>query len=81
MSTADDIADHFVLRNWQWTFDGESRIPTSEEVAGNLDKSIAVLYNEPEGTSLQVGGMIIHKSAGHYDIYAHFGEWKENDSN
>lgn len=83
MTTAFDLSQHFLAKDWHWTFDGESRIPTENEVAENLDKSVAVLYDKADGTSLLVGGMMVHKTAGHYDVYAHMGEWKEkeNDNN
>lgn len=79
-STALALGLHFLERNWHWTFDDESRIPTTDEVAQNLDKAVETLYDRPDGTSLMVGGLIVHKTAGHYDVYAHFGEWKEKEN-
>ena len=78
MTIYDEIADFLLDHGVAWTKQGEDgRVPFSpdaDDVERVLDKAVGMLYAEPDGSELEVGGLIIRKNAGHTDVFVHIGE-------
>lgn len=58
----------------KWTrHDGTKEYPTIEEMDEMLDAVAVKLADEPTGTQLEIGGLIIRKEPTGYDVYAYIG--------
>jgi len=71
----ESIALQFVLMDHQWSFDGEKRVPTAEELEAAVDHSKQLL-TEVGGGTLMVGHLVIAKMDNDrevYDVYVHMG--------
>lgn len=72
-----DLAQHFAQRAWTWNLKrGGTRVPTEEDFQDALDYAAQVLYDEPVGTMLEVGRLIIVKRTLGHDVYAFFGPYQ-----
>lgn len=70
------IADWFAENGWTWNLKGgRTVVPTDSDVERALDEAVKQLYNEPVGTQLQVGRLIIEKKNQGYDVYMYVGEY------
>lgn len=71
----DLIAEILEKRKHTWYLDDEHKVPTAEDVMVALDKVAAILYPEEAGTRLEVGGLIIDKTANGHDVYVYVGSY------
>lgn len=73
----DELAEFFKDNHYVWKFDNGKRTPTADDIQEVVDLAVQKLYDEPSGSILEVGRLIIQKSDNKtYDIYVHFGETK-----
>lgn len=59
-----------------WKLDSGFITPTEEIVERALDEAAKALYNEPVGTRLTVGGMIIERTNSGFEVYVMLGSYK-----
>lgn len=70
------IAKFFNERGWRWSFKGKGKIvPSEEDVEILLDEVANQLYDEPVGTQLQVGRLIIIKTDTGHEVYMFAGTY------
>lgn len=70
----DELAEYFETNRLTWNIDGEYRVPNATDIQMVVDKAVGMLYDEPSGSILEVGRLIIQKSTKTtFDIYVHFG--------
>ena len=71
-----DLINHiFTERGHRWRVGGTLRIPSEEDIRKALDRAAGMLYSEPVGTTLTVGGLVIEKTHTGHDVYVHVGEY------
>ena len=68
----------FTKRNHRWNLKGErvGIIPTETEITEALDEAARVLYDEPVGSRLEVGGLVIVKRPRTHDVYVYVGDYQ-----
>lgn len=76
MSVTDEIARIFRKNGWTWNIkDKSSIVPDEDDIEAALDEAARVLYNEPVGTQLEVGRLIVQKKHNGHDVYIFVGEY------
>lgn len=71
------LAEIFAREGWTWNLKGGvTRVPTEEDVEAALDEAARLLYNEPVGTQLEVGRLIIKKLPRGHDVYVYAGPYE-----
>ena len=75
MSLEDDIAEIFEKHGWEWNLKKGTTIPDSWDIEQALDEAARLLYNEPVGTQLEVGRLIIQKKHRGHDVYVYVGPY------
>jgi len=82
--TASDLAHnihmHFVTNQFHWGHGEEEFTPSPEEIEDGLQFVKERLAQEPDGTTMFAGRFAIQKSAGHLDVFVHFGEIDNDNS-
>lgn len=74
MTLEEEIAQRFIENNWTWKVKEKGEIiPDSDDIQVALDEAARVLYNEPVGTQLEVGRLIIVKKHRGHDVYLYVG--------
>lgn len=77
MRLEDEIARMFKKNGWTWNLKGDTAVvPEPEDIEATLDEAAKVLYDEPVGTQLEVGRLIIHKKTLGHDVYMYVGEFE-----
>lgn len=77
MSLESDIAEVFEKNGWKWSIQNKGYIvPTEEDVEAALDEAARILYNEPVGSSIEVGRLIIQKKHRGHDVYVYVGPYE-----
>lgn len=75
---AEKVEQTFTSNEVTWNFKDGRRAPTKEEISTTLDKMRDALAEMPdlagEQPQIEVGGLIVKKRAGHYDVFVHLGE-------
>lgn len=74
MSLEEELESMFLVKDYRWRINGSLVYPTATDIRETIDRAVKELYDEPEGTQLEVGRLIIKKADGHYDVYAMIGE-------
>jgi hypothetical protein len=69
------ISKWFAKNKWTWNLKTGAKIPSEEDVEQALDEAARVLYNEHDGTQLEVGRLIIKKKPNGHDVYMYVGEY------
>lgn len=70
------IAEWFDRHNWTWHLKGgRTVVPSDTDITQALDEAARQLYNEPVGTTLEVGRLIIRKKHQGHDVYMYAGEY------
>ena len=73
---AEEIARIFRREGWTWSLkDKGSIVPDEDDVEAALDESARMLYDEPVGTQLEVGRLIVVKKHRGHDVYIFVGEF------
>lgn len=80
MTVADEIHEIFKAKGYRWKIDGELRNPTLQDVKDTLDRMAEVLYDEEDGTQLEVGRLIAKRHRTGMDVYILIGEKDDKDS-
>lgn len=76
MMVSEQIEQIFDWNYHTWVVGGrEGHRPTINDIERTLDEAHRRLYNEPEGTIIEVGGLIIRKQTDTLDVYVHVGEY------
>ena len=76
MTIAEQVQQVFDWNYHTWTVQGrEGHRPTVDDIERTLDQAYKVLYDEPEGTTLEVAGLIIKKNTDTLDVFVHVGEY------
>lgn len=71
------IVDVFRKTDRLWKLKNDDFIqPTEEDVQVALDAAAKELYTEPVGARLNLGGLIIEKTASDHVVYAYVGRYK-----
>lgn len=77
MKLEDEIAETFTKNGWTWSLKGgRVVVPTSWDIEAALDEAARLLYNEPVGTQLEVGRLIIQKLPKGHDVYIFAGSYE-----
>lgn len=77
MSLESDIATTFKDNEWKWRLKGgRYEIPSEDDILAALDEAARMLYNEPVGTQLSVGRLIIVKKEIGHDVYVFAGPYQ-----
>ena len=64
------------LLNKEWSLKDRGLVkPDADDVLAALDEAARVLYDEPVGTRLEVGGLIIEKRPTTHEIYVYIGDY------
>jgi len=70
------ISEFFADRGWTWNLKrGRMVTPSESDVQAALDEAAKQLYNQPVGTQLEVGRLIIQKKHTGHDVYVYVGEY------
>lgn len=77
MKVEEELESLFLVKGYHWNIGGNLIIPNAEDIRVTIDRAKEELYDEPDGTQLQVGRLIIKKQDGHYDVYVMIGEASE----
>lgn len=72
----DLIQEIFERIGHTWLIGGRHLLPNSSDITQVLDKAAGSLYDEPEGTQFQTGGLIIEKAEDGYDVYVCVGNFE-----
>lgn len=70
-----ELSRLFRKNGWTWNLKGGSVIPEENDIQDALDEAARVLYDEPVGTQLEVGRLIVKKSPTGQDVYIYVGEY------
>jgi hypothetical protein len=77
MSLEDELHAVFAKNEWTWNLKGNRKvIPTAQDIEAALDEAARLLYNEPVGTQLEVGRLIIRKQPRGHDVYIFVGPYE-----
>lgn len=77
MRLEDELAATFTRNGWTWNLKGgKTVIPSSDDIEAALDEAARLLYNEPMGTQLEVGRLIIKKQPRGHDVYIYAGPYE-----
>lgn len=76
MSLESDIAQAFEREGWTWNLKKGEVVPSEEDIEAALDEAARVLYNEPVGSILTVGRLIIEKKHRGHDVYVYAGAYE-----
>jgi hypothetical protein len=77
MSLEQEIADVFLKNGWTWNLKGgRTVVPESDDIERALDEAARLLYNEAEGTQLEVGRLIIKRLHNGFDVYVYAGKYE-----
>lgn len=80
MSLAEDLAHHFLLKDYKWKFDYGLATPNEDDIRRTLDKAADILENEEvENAQLEIGRLILKKRAGVIDVFVLAGTLGEDD--
>ncbi len=71
---AHDIHMHFITHGFIWNYEDDPRTPSPEEIEEALEILETRLEDEPAGTTIFGGRLVVSKSEDHLDVYVHFGE-------
>lgn len=74
MRTEQVIKRFFDEHQYTWKIDGEDLIPTEKDIEIFLDHAIRTLKDEPVGTRLTVGRLIVEKTNKSAEVYILAGE-------
>lgn len=70
------ISEFFARQGWTWHLKkGRVVTPTENDVLAAFDEAARLLTNEPVGTRLSVGRLIIEKKTLGHDVYMYVGEF------
>lgn len=69
------ISDWFKKNNWTWNLKRGTVSPSETDVEDALDEAARILYNETDGTQLEVGRLIVKKKHDGHDVYMYVGEY------
>lgn len=71
------IAEWFKQNEFKWSIkDQGTIIPSEKDVEAALDEAARILYDEPEGSHLSVGRLIIERLHKGYAVYMYVGDYK-----
>lgn len=77
MRLEDQLAEVFERHGWTWNLkDTGPIVPTADDIELALDEAARLLYNETEGTQLEVGRLIIKKLSRGHDVYVYAGPYE-----
>jgi hypothetical protein len=73
MHIEEELESFFLVHDYQWRIDGVLRYPTADDLRATIDRAVTTMYDEPEGTQLEVGRLIVKKSDdnGHIIVKKH----------
>lgn len=72
----EEIARIFRKNGWTWNLKGKSSVvPDEDDITAALDEAARLLYDEPVGTQLEVGRLVIQKKHHGHDVYLFVGEY------
>lgn len=69
----EEIASTFSVKNISWNIDGQSRVPSREDIQAAAQKMRARLADEPDGSTITMGHLLVQKLNGKYDLYLYLG--------
>lgn len=77
MTLEEEISDTFHRNEWTWNLKGKGLVvPSPDDVLAALDEAARVLYDEPVGTQIEVGRLIIQKRHNGHDVYVYAGPFE-----
>lgn len=77
MALENDIAEIFAKNGWTWNLKGgRTLVPEADDIEQALDEAARILYNEAEGTQLEVGRLIITRLHNGFDVYVYAGKYE-----
>ena len=72
----DEIARIFRKNGWTWNLrDKSSVVPDEDDIEAALDEAARMLYDEPVGSQLEVGRLIVKKKHQGHDVYLFMGAY------
>lgn len=71
------LTEYFKETEYTWKINGQDVTPSQEDVKTVLGRAVEILKDEPVGTQLEVGRLIIIKTHDDYDIYVFAGVYKD----
>ncbi|AYB71043.1 hypothetical protein SEA_YABOI_251 [Streptomyces phage Yaboi] len=81
MELEEELKRLFDEKEYRWRVNGRLKKPTLRDLSDTLEKIKEKLKDEPVGTWLYVGRLIIVKDAeGKLDVYAHHGTIEEENA-
>lgn len=61
----------------RWKIDGQMVLPTESQIEDTIDSMVDTLISNPEASQIEVGGVIVARLEGHFDIYVRVGEYND----
>ena len=67
------LQEHYSQLRWRDPLD-QLFEPSASNMVTLIRKAEEALESEPDGTSYELGGVIVRKDAGHLDVYVYIGD-------
>lgn len=80
MHIEEELESFFLVHDYQWRIDGVLRYPTADEIRQTIDRAVTNMYDEPEGTQIEVGRLIVKKHDSGFGVYVLVGEINDKDN-
>lgn len=77
MKAAERVQNILASTNARWKINGEHVIPNQDQIENTIDSMVETLINNPEASQIEVGGVIVARLEGHFDIYVRVGEYND----
>lgn len=74
---AKELSQLFRLKGYKWRFDGTLKTPSVADILEVLQEVAKRLEDEPDGTWIETGRLIMIKQAGFLDVYAHHAQFAQ----
>lgn len=74
MKIEDELETLFMAKGYQWNIGGSLTFPTAADIRSTIDRAVDELYDEPYGTQIEVGRLIIKQRGEHFDVFVMIGE-------
>lgn len=80
-AVAKEMSQLFRLKGHKWRFDGTLKTPSVADILEVLQEIAKRLEDEPDGTWIETGRLIVIKQSGFIDVYAHHAQFQQERKN
>lgn len=73
----EDLEEQFKVRDFKYRVNGELITPNKDDLSKILAELRRLLENEPDGTQVSLGRLIMKKQSDHNDVFLFLGEYND----